>query len=890
MRKLLTRFLGNNMELRERIFRLILLVALVMSILGIAEGFVLDDNGVMSIPLAVLFLAVIVSLIATYKFRLIEFSAWVIGIVIILGIFPLVFFTSGGIEGGATSWFMLGIIYVFLMFSGWKMYLLLTISVGVDVATYLYGYFHPEAIHPLASEALVYLDSVFAVIIIGISSGLIMKYQALVYGKEKEITQKQKDELEKVSNSKNIFFAKMSHEIRTPINAIIGLNEMNLRENLSQEAVENCVSIQNASELLLGLVNEVLDLSQIETKRMTIYEEEYSTRELFYNLVDLMQIRMKKKNLDFIVDVDEYMPIMLKGDEKRITQILINILTNAVKYTKEGSVTMVARAEVSENQKTWLVVSVKDTGVGIRKEDMQYLYDYFHRMDEGHNHKVEGSGLGLSITKQLVEMMGGKITVDSIYTKGSTFTVRIEQEIVDEAPIGKVNFLSRARGNDSGGYQPSFEAPEARILIVDDNSMNLTVAQKLLRDTKVRIDTAESGMEALSKTQKKYYHIIFLDYMMPEFDGMETLRAIRKQENGMCNETPIVCLTGNSRSQAQIINMEYVFDSFLQKPVRGEMFEAEILKFLPGEIVEYRRNPGEEIPEAVNPMFYASRRKKKICITTDCICDLPQEYIDKFGIRLIYLYIETENGRFRDTKEIDSNNISRYLTSSSSQVNSISADVSDYEAFFADELTEAEDVIHLSLAQNTGNSYGCALAAAQGFDHVHVFDSGTLSCGLAIMVLFAAKRVQEGADLETISSELEEIKGNISSRFLLPSAQIFYEKGYTNALVAKLCGYFHIHPVLSTRHSKLKIVGIQTGSIESARRRFIAKTLRFKRHINTDIVYITHVACSVKELEFILREIRRHVEFEGVIVERSSVSNACNAGVGTIGIAFYKKT
>lgn len=889
LKKIKALFFGNSLELKERIFRVILVLASIMSVLAIIEGFALNDRGIMVIPLFLLFITVLISLIATFLFRMTQFSAWLIGLMIVVGIFPTVFFTSGGIRGGATTWFILGIVYCFLMFNGWHLYIMLAITIAADVFTYAYGYMHPETIHTLAQESLVYLDSIFGVVVVGLTIGLIVKYQSIVYGQEREIALEKKEELERLSNSKNLFFTKMSHEIRSPINAIIGLNEINLRENLPDEVMENCISIENASDMLLGLVNEVLDLSQIETSRMNIIVEDYSTKELFYNLVDLMYVRMKEKDLKFVVDVDEYMPLILRGDRKRINQILVNLLTNAVKYTSSGSITLTARAEVSENQKTWLIISVADTGVGIKKEDMKYLYDYFHRIDEGNNRMVEGSGLGLSITKQLVELMGGQITVDSIYTKGSTFTIRIEQQIIDEAPVGKVDFLSRDRGNVPDGYQTSFEAPEARVLFVDDSAMNLAVAKKLLRDTKVEIDVAESGKEALALTKMKFYHVIFLDYMMPDLNGMETLQEIRKQENGLCMDSSIVCLTGNAQSESQISNMEYVFDSFLQKPVRGETLEAEILKFIPNEIVEYRKSKSMVISETNRAVQYAARRKKKICVTTDCICDLSQEYITKYGIRIVYLYIATENGRFMDTKEIDSNNISRYLSASSSKASAVCAEVTDYEAFFADVLTEAEDIVHLSLAQYAGKSYDNAMAAAEGFDHVHVIDSGHLSGGLAIMVLYAAKLAREGVSLDRLYRELDTVKDNISNTFVLSKAQIFYEKGYTNVLVAKACEKFHLHPILGTRGSWLKVIGVRTGSLENARRQHIAHLFRFKKRINTEVVYITHVACSVKEIEFVLREIRRYIDFDKIIVERASVSNACNAGIGTIGIAFYKR-
>lgn len=884
--------LGRENSLRERMFRVILLSAAGISLISIVEGVILNDDKVMEYPMVALILTVIFALLANFKYKRVGLAVWVLGIALVLIVFPAAFYASGGITGGATCWFIMGFVYIFLMFEGWGMVVFFIMAMIVDIGTYIYGYFHPAAIHPLQSKAMMYLDNAFGVIVIGVVIGIIMKFQSRIYEKEREITNQQKEELEETGRARNMFFTKISHEIRTPINTVIGLNEMNMRAQLPDEIIENCNSIHRASSMLLSLVNELLDLSQIETSRMEIFNAEYDTRNLFYNLVDMIQVRVSEKQLKFLVMVDENIPSKLVGDEKRISQVLLNLLTNAVKYTNEGTITLEVRVEKCEGNKIQLVATVADTGIGIRKEDMQYLYDYFHRVDEGQTHKIEGSGLGLSITKQLVELMGGQITVDSIYTKGSNFMVRLEQEIADETPIGQVDFLAKVLRNDQKqrkAYIPSFEAPEARILFVDDSEMNLDVAQKLLRDTKVRVDTAASGAEALQKTMKHFYHIIFLDYMMPELDGVETLQAIRKQENGLCRETPILCLTGNARTESKRREMNYGFDGYLQKPVRGDILEAAILKNIPSEIVEYRR----EDVEIENPMLQMRqmfhRRKKRVCITTDCICDLNRDMIEKYGIRQIYLYIETEKGRFQDIKEIDCKNMSKYLSSSSSQVTAIAPSVEDYENFFADTLEGAEDVIHLSLAQHTGKSYENAMMAAKGFGHVHVVDSGHISGGLALFVLGLAYMAKNGATCHEILDEVDNLKGNISTGFLLPSANVFYQKGYMNRFAAKISEVFLLHPVLETRGSWLRLVSFRTGNMERARKRYIHSRLRFHRRINTDIIYITHVACSVKEIDFILREIRKNVEFEQVIVERASVSNACNSGIGTIGIAFYKK-
>ncbi len=579
---------------------------------------------------------------------------------------------------------------------------------------------------------------------------------------------------------------------------------------------------------------------------------------------------------------------MLLGDEKRIKQIVLNLLTNAVKYTEKGSVTLCVNGDPIDAGRIRLEISVADTGVGIRKTDLDSLYDSFKRVNLERNNNIEGSGLGLSIVKQLVELMGGEITVDSIYRKGSIFKVAIEQKVVDAAPVGMLEYIGGNGGGKREIYRQSFEAPEARILIVDDNEMNLMVARKLLRATKVQVDTAMSGDECLKRTKNKFYHVILMDYMMPEFDGKETLNAIRRQENGMCRDVPVIALTADEQGRAETTYLGYGFDGYLLKPVDGNKLEAEILKFLPEEIIEYRREAEEQDTDnAVQKLLMHKRRK--IAITSDCVCDLSAELQKKYDIRLIYQYIETDSGSFCDTREIDADNLSRYLSDSGSRAKVVSAPVEEYEAFYAEALTEADEVIHISLAKNVGKSYEHAVLAAQGFGRVHVIDSGHISCGEALMVLSAAWLVQQGCTASEICEELVKTRERIESSFLLPTAGIFYDHGYTNRVTAAICETLQLHPVLRMCKGTLKICGGRTGKSNLARKRYIRRELFWKKNINRDIVYITHAGCTLEEQREVVAEVQRCVPFKRVILQKASASDACNAGFGSIGISYYMK-
>lgn len=888
LRWLSDKILGRELELRERMFRVIILIGGSMSIVGIVECMFIMDVGIIIAPLFFLLVLLGIALFMTFKYHKIDMAAVFMGIVIIMGLFPCMFFLSGGIEGGPTVWFVLGLFYVFMMFSGKRLASFLILSVIVDVGTYVMGYLHPEWIVPMRSRQAAFLDSCFAVLVVGFAVGIILKFQMKIYEIECTVTLQQKEEIEKISASKNEFFANMSHEIRTPINTIIGLNEMILRENTSGEVGEYAGNIKAASRMLLNLVNDILDLSRMEIKRIEIVPEEYRTAELFRELIDMIQVAAGEKKLELRVDIDETLPTVLYGDEKRIKQVVLNLLTNAVKYTEEGSVTFTVCAQETAEAEICLEIAVADTGIGIRKEDFDVLYDAFRRVDKKRTNHVEGSGLGLAITKQLLDLMGGEITVDSIYTKGTTFTVHLKQQVVDQTPIGKQDFTGRTHVEESS-YKQSFEAPEARVLIVDDNELNAQIVQRLLAPTNMQMDIACGGEACLKKTKQKYYHVILMDYMMPKMNGIETLQAVRRQENGLCRESAVIILTANIMMDARELCAEYGFDGYLEKPVQPAELEAEILSFLPNDIVEYRRDLLDESAGEARIEQITRREKKKIYIASDSVCDLPDELLERYDIKLMYLYIETKDGRFTDTREIDADNLSMYMTQDSSEVHSCVVSVEEYEDFFAEMLTCAEHVIYVSMAAYAGKSYETALTAAKGFDHVHVIDSGLVSGGEGMVALYAAKLAGEGKSVHEICESLEQVKGQIASSILLPTSRIFYKNGYTNVVTAKLCDVFHLHPSFTVRHSRIVITGVRIGNVEHAWKRFLRWHLHHKRKINTDVIIITHVGCTLKQQEMIRQEVIRCVPFHRIYMQKASFSNSCNAGIGTIGIAFYTK-
>ncbi|MBQ8280187.1 MAG: DegV family EDD domain-containing protein [Roseburia sp.] len=888
MRKFLEEHVFNEKySLRERIFRLIILVGFVLSLVAIVVSAYTENLYETMAPLLCMFFSMLVGMLLTFRYQKLDIAAYIVAVAINGIAFPTMFFLCGAIESGASVWFVLGIFYLFMMFRGKRLALFLGLSIVIDVITYLLAYRYPELVVPMSSRESIYIDSLFAVLATGLAGGFIILFFMYLYDTERAIVIKQNEELEEASNSKNASFARVSHEIRTPINTIVGLNEMILRENPTGTTAEYAQNIKSASKMLLSLVNDFLDLSRIESQRMEIYPAPYKTQNMIAELVDMVRVGVQEKGLELFVEVDENLPSELIGDEKRIKQILINILANAVKYTNEGSVTLSASAEKVDENHVALKMSVADTGIGIRKEDIPHLYKTFSRVDEKSNIHVEGTGLGLSIAKQLLDLMGGEITVDSIYTKGTVFTVEIKQPIVDETPIGNSELTAVVSADDADVYQQLFEAPAARILLVDDNDLNVMVAKKLLEATKVEVDVASSGEECLEKTKQRLYHVILMDYMMPRMNGHETLKRLRTQENGLCRNTAVVLMTANTLEETQRLMKDVRFDGYLEKPIDSKKLEETILRFLPNELVEYRKNMLSQTTKENEIRKISGRKRKTVYITTDCVSDLPADLVEKHDIKVMYLYIKTENGRFADTKEINSDHLAQYITEDGVNAYGDSSSVEEYEAFFADALTQAEQVVHISMAKNTGRSHEVAKTAAAGFDHVQVIDAGHISCGEALIVLYAASLAEEGYKSQEICEMVETMKNRVVSKYIMPSADIFAQRGRTSLAVANICRWFMLRPVIAPVKSKVRVIGFFAGALETAWKGFIRFHLRRKGKINTDIVIVTHSGCSVKEQDFLRNELMRFLPFKRIIMQKASFTNACSVGAKAVGIAYY---
>ncbi|WP_051538109.1 response regulator [Butyrivibrio proteoclasticus] len=416
------------------------------------------------------------------------------------------------------------------------------------------------------------------------------------------------DAANQASSSKSSFLSNMSHEIRTPITAVMGMNEMILRECRDEQIIEYAQNSKTASLNLLRIVNDILDFSKIEAGKMEIVPVEYEVASVLNDLVNMVRKRAEDKGLEFRLSLDPMIPHLLYGDEIRLKQVVTNILTNAVKYTHKGGVVLSVRwkacsleemAELddnvarnlegnerfADNEVITLEISVEDTGIGIKPEDMDKLFSSFERVDEKRNRTIEGTGLGINITQNLLKLMGSELKVESEYNVGSRFYFDVKQKVVDETPIGDFEDAIRRSLSAKEEYHESFIAPNAKILVVDDTEMNLTVFKNLLKKTRIQIHTATSGQECLEMIKREKYDIIFMDHRMPKMDGIECLQHIKEDREGLNYDTPVIALTANAVSGSREMYLNAGFDNYLTKPIHGEILEQGLMEYLPEDLV-----------------------------------------------------------------------------------------------------------------------------------------------------------------------------------------------------------------------------------------------------------------------------------------------------------------
>ncbi len=552
-----------------KIFNLLAITGFIVSLLIFAVSLLIGAsaiNSAMLLSAAVLSAVLLVYSVKTGNYR----PCYIITITFVfMLLFPIMFFTAGGYNSGMPCFFVFAVVFTLFMLEGKAGIIFAAAEIVIYVLCCAAAYRFPQLVTPFPDETGVVGDVVTGICVASAALGATMFFLIKMYNGAME-------EARRSSKAKGIFLANMSHEIRTPINVILGMNELITRSPNHREMLEYTSKIQSAGDMLLSIINNILDVTQIESGKIMTSIKPYRTDSLVSELASIGSELCGKKGLSFTADISPDMMSMLDGDKNHLKQIVTNFLTNAVKYTQFGSVTLSAETSVQNdnNETAVLKITVSDTGIGIPEKELEHIFEVFGRGKNAVEYAVEGTGLGLAISKDLADSMGGRLIAESCEGKGSTFGIEIPQKICNSSPIGEI-VLTVSQKNCSD----SFIAPECRILAVDDNADNLRVISLLLERTMITVDTASDGISAAKAVENTAYDLILLDYMMPITDGIQTLKKMR--DNGLPLSTPVIALTAEALSGSEEKFISAGFSAYLSKPISWHTLEKTLITMLP---------------------------------------------------------------------------------------------------------------------------------------------------------------------------------------------------------------------------------------------------------------------------------------------------------------------
>lgn len=575
IKKMIAVMLGEELAIQHKLLNLILSAAFCGGIISLIATVFLQVDFIVLLVIALLIVVVGISLwIANVKKKPTA-AATVITSVANMVLFPMMYFTGGGLKSGMPVWVLLGLIFTWLTLEGKRCAFMYIINMMAAVSCMLLEMWYPELVMPIESRNTAYIDMIQSMVIVTCIFGGIFKYQTYVY-------EKQRKQILKANAAKSEFLANMSHELRTPINAILGYNEMLMRETRESQTAGYAANVRLAGRNLLSLVSTILDFTDMEKENLQLTEAPYYLKEVLQDALSFAEYGTESKGLELRIRIDEQLPQELVGDVARMKQILDNLISNAIKYTQEGYIEICFDWENVDAEHGKLRIAIKDSGIGMKPEDVKRISESFIRFDKEKTGNIQGIGLGLTIVTRLLNVMNSSLDVESMPGAGSCFSFCLEQKIVNATPIGKLE--TREKFDLLEKPEESWRAPMAKALLVEDNPMNLDVLTGMLRETGLQMDTAVNGAEALKKMRENQYHIILMDHMMPIMDGVEALHRMR--EEGLCEGVPVLVLTANAVGDAREQYLQEGFDEYLSKPIVYGQLLTKLRQFLPGELLQ----------------------------------------------------------------------------------------------------------------------------------------------------------------------------------------------------------------------------------------------------------------------------------------------------------------
>ncbi len=878
----------SSRDVKDRTFVLFSAYYIMALVAAMVVGILLKEPASSTIFSLIMTVICILLMLYVVKNNKVKGAKIVVAIVLVAVFQPFQFFTKGGITAGDPFSLLLGTYYLVLILEGGLRVAMCIIDMFVLLGCWTLSYLKPELVTTYPREADLIYSFIKYIIAMMVLTAVIV-FQTRIYRMEVRNSEKKTKELEELNRSQNRFFSSMSHEIRTPINTVLGLNEVILRqEDASEEIKKDARNIQGAGKMLLALINDILDISRIEAGRMEIVPVNYSVASLLSEIVNMFWLKTEEKGIAFNVDIDPEVPETLFGDEVRLKQILINLLNNAVKYTKEGSVALHMECEFPDAGNVLLKISVSDTGIGIKPEALPTLFDAFQRQEEDKNRYIEGTGLGLFIVKQLVELMGGEITVNSVYSRGTDFTVTLRQGISSEKRIGELSISGGRSVIGSDKFEHSFTAPTARILIVDDNEMNLQVEKKLLDGTEMTVDLALSGQEALIYTLKTHYDVIFMDHLMPDMDGIECFEKIRAQKDGMNVITPVIVLTANAGSDNIELYNNAGFDGYLLKPVSGAQLEDKLVSHLPSEKV-LGAGENEAAGSSVNTASGYSR-KRAVAIACGSMNDLPQHIVNELQISTIPSQVVTDKGIFADNIDLDSEELFRYMGDDLKPVETLPPKEEEYVNFFASVLRKAHHLVFITLTSSSSGEYDAATRAAKAFDNVTIVNSETLSSSMGMLAVIAAKLARQNLPLDKILSELEVAKKNLNCSFIIKTTDVMARRNKIGPVMNVILTTLWLRPILRVRNDRMEVGKFLFGSETKCYEKYIKYALPYRIVPDRSLIFVTYAGLEEEELLWIEERLRERVNFDRVIFQKASAGIASNCGAGSFGLLYMTKS